>query len=209
MSGRAAALLGAIAVAVGAGGCKPYRIEHHTRPAFFQSASQAPLPDEIEMPDGTLIVYSTQNPLRNGLGAAEATGEAAKTVQIREENPDGSVILRSILPEHVVGNTMTCLRNEEYQLMWEQLLARSTRQAYEAQGLGYEGFAAFMQQNRREIMTTLNRMSFGFYGSDVVLERNGQGGLRARLSPFVSSQFKFTTIEVAPEDGVMKLLLIR
>lgn len=218
--GRGAPFIAILIVAAsGAGGCEPYRIEYHKRPAFYHSASVTPLPDRIEMPDGRVIVYETEQPRQNygtsarkasaGDGAEGSVAEEPGMLEIREERTDGSVVIRCILPEHIVGNLMTCLRFEEYGVIWDQLLSRRTRQSYEARGAGFEAFAEEMQTQRRELMTMLNRMSFSFYGSDVVLEGNGQGGLRARLSPFIADQFKFTTIEMVNEDGLMKLLMIR
>ena len=199
--------------AIGAGmmpACEPYRIERRTRPSFYEQASASPLPTEVELPDGTIMIYETETVSRDAFGGPPAAdGEEVAPLLIREELEDGEIVLRSLLPEHVVSNTMTCLRYEEYDVLWDQLLSRSTRQAYESRGLGREHFAAFMDMHRREIMKCLNRMSFGFHGSDVILESDGWGGLRARLSPFIAVQFKFTKVDMAYEDGEMKLVMIR
>ena len=188
-------------------GCKPYRIERHVRPAFYQSASQSVLPDEVELEDGTIVEYvapkSTKPPVAGG------DDPDAKPFEIREELDDGTVILRCILPEHVIANTMTCLRNREYELMWDQLLAQRTRAAYGNDGLGFDDFADFMDEERPEIMKTLNRMSFGFMGQDVILDSGARGALRARFSPRLASEFRFTIVEMTMEKGGLKLVLIR
>jgi hypothetical protein len=195
------AALGAAIAAVG--GCKVSRTEYRTRPAFYNTASETPLPDEFELADGTRVVYREDRP--QGFQSADPDAELFK---IREEKGNGAVILRCILPEHVIANTMTCLRNEEYDLIWEQLLARSTRDSYSAQGLGFDDFREVMEEQRPELMTTLNRMGFGFFGPDVVLDRGAGGAVRARFGPRLSDQFQFQYVDMVMETDGMKLLLI-
>jgi hypothetical protein len=186
--------------------CTPYRIERHTRPAFYQSASNGTLPDRVELKDGTVVEYVTGQPTppSSTEGAADA-----KPFEIREEHDDGTVIVRCLLPEHVIANTMTCLRNREYKVMWEQLLAASTRQAYTSEGLTFDDFADFMDEARPEMMKTLNRMSFGFLGQDVILESGAHGAMRARFGPRLASQFRYRSVEMVMEKDGMKLLMIR
>lgn len=184
--------------------CEPYRIEHRTRPAFYSAASESPLPSEFELPSGTKVVYTESRP--TGFGEADPDAEL---FTIRKEDEGGEVTLCCVLPEHVVANTMTCLRNEEYELMWEQLLAKRTRDAYKAEGQGLPEFAEFMSSERPEIMQTLNRMSFGFFGQDVVVRPTGGGGLEARFGPRLASEFRFTVVEMCLEDGGLKLVMIK
>lgn len=197
----------ALVVPIALVACEPYRIERHVRPAFYQTASQTALPDEIELDDGTIVQYVAPK-------AASARNDPdadpdAKPFEIREEFDDGTVVVRCILPEHVIANTMTCLRNREYEVMWDQLIAQPTRNAYETDGLGFDDFADFMDGERPEIMKTLNRMSFGFLGQDVVLESGSRGALRARFSPRLASEFRFTIVEMTMEKDGLKLAMIR
>lgn len=183
--------------------CRTERTEYRTRPAFYAVASESPLPDELELADGTRIVYREDRP--QGMDLADPDAEV---FTIREEKDDGSVVLRCMLAEHVVANTMTCLRNEEYELMWEQLLARRTREAYEVQGQGVDEFVEFMSEERPSIMETLNRMGFGFFGPDVVLDRLPGGVVRARFGPRLSEQFEYKHVDMVMEPEGLKLLLI-
>jgi hypothetical protein len=187
--------------------CQPYRIEYHTRPAFYAAYSAQPLPDELELSDGTRIIYRDSKPSK------PESDPDAPMLEIREEKENGEIILRCVTPEHVIANLMTCVRNEEYELIWEQLLAKAARAGYEdaarEPALGAKQFAEFMADNREEIMTTLNRMRFGFMGPDVVLEAVGHGNIRARFTPQVSEQFKFKSIDMVLEDGLMKVRMIR
>lgn len=128
----------------------------------------------------------------------------------REVNDDGSVVLRAMLPEHVIANVMVCLRNQEYFELWEQVVADSSRRLYTSRGEGVEEFVRWCVKHRSELMMTLNRMSFGYYGgSDVMIDRMPDLSVRIRFSPTIASQFDFREIVVVQERDGMKLAGIR
>jgi hypothetical protein len=136
--------------------------------------------------------------------------EPAQAFQAREVADDGSVVYRAILPEHVIGNVMSCLRNQEYEALWSQVVCESTRRQWEAAGNTYENFIAWCVKNRSELMMTLNRMSFGYYGgSDVVVDRLPDASVRVRFSPQLASQFKFREVYIVMDREGMGLAGIR
>ena len=133
-----------------------------------------------------------------------------KAFKGREEFDDGTIVLRAILPEHVLGHTITCLRNGEYQLLWDQMVSRDTKMAYAQQEMGVAEFAEFCQKNRSELMKMLNRMIFSYYsGSDVVLDRMQNLSVRIRFSAQLATQFTFKEVVVVQELEGMKLGMIR
>lgn len=196
--------------------CKPYRIEYHTRPGFYQKAVKEPLPDEVVLEDGTIIRYVSPNEQTSlGLNASGKNdkGKAqGKVFQPREETEDlagnKQVILRAFLPEHVLYNTLTCLRNEEYHLLWEQGLSKKTQEHYAENEVGEEEFTAFMTKHRHELVATLTRMLAGMSGQEVAIEPLDEGVTRCRLRRQIADPFKFTSVDMVKEDGWLKLLLI-
>jgi len=105
---------------------------------------------------------------------------------------------------------MTCLRNQEYVELWEQVVAESSKRAYRSQGQDMEQFVAWCVKNRSELMMTLNRMSFGYYGgSDVVIDRLPDHSVRIRFSPTLASEFAFREVLVVHDGQGMKLAGIR
>jgi len=211
-----AARLALVGIAIGLAGCQTYVVEYRYRPTFHQMASDKTLPDEIVTDDGRIIRYVSTplDELRAQL-EAEDRGEAAEidsgeeVTPIWQESEDGDVVLRCILPEHVLANTMNCLRLERYDLLYTQLLADRTREAYEASGRGPADFAAWCVEHRSDLMETLNRMGFGFLGSDVVLENLGGGVMRSRFTPRVGDQFRFREVLILNDPPGMNLLEIR
>ncbi|MCA9295248.1 MAG: hypothetical protein KC983_02000 [Phycisphaerales bacterium] len=208
MTARACTLLlcGALASVVTAG-CTPYRIEYHQRPDFFQKASDYELPDEVEMEDGTRIVYS--EPLRQST-KGNYTGPKPKRFALREELKDGTVRLQALTPEHVLINTLICLRREEYQLLWDQMLAERTKSAYAESEGGFPSFEQYMRKYRKDLGRTLTRMVAGLPHQEVAIASMGEGITRCVLRPQHAQGFKFSIVDVErDDDGMMKLLMIK
>lgn len=190
----------------GIGGCEPYRVEYHTRPGFYEKASDKPLPGEVTMRDGTKIVYQTRN--EQGKLVDATTGER-RQFQIREEREDGKVILRAVTAVHVLDNTLNCLFNEEYELLWDQMIAQRTKDEYAAAGQGYEEFHAFFRKHRTELARTLRRMIAAIPHQETAIEEVGYGLIRCRLRPQIAEPFKFKRVFCAREGAKMKLVTIK
>ncbi|MFM8730933.1 MAG: hypothetical protein ACKOGJ_00165 [Phycisphaerales bacterium] len=148
---------------------------------------------------------------RRAASAAAGGGKKAPPpFEPREQLDDGTVVLRCLMPQHVVGNAMTCFRNEEWRLMWDQLLADESRAAYERPGGGgFEAFEAWCVKNRRPAMELLNRMRFDAMGSDVVMRPIGRGVTRATLTPHLWDQFGLRVVEFEQTPQGMRLRSIR
>jgi len=204
-SSRAALLMAVAAMLLSA--CQSYRIEHHRRPAFYEKAALGELPDELVLEDGTIVKYSTRVTQRRL--HAQSNESAGKPFQMREERDDGMVILSAYLPEHVIVNTLTCLRNEEYELLWDQLVAERTKQAAAEAGEGVEEFAAWMRKHRHDLVATLTRMAAGIHNEAISVTPMGDNLIRCRLRPQIAQPFKFKTIDMAREGFDLKLVGIR
>jgi len=188
-------------------GCKPYRVEYHKRPGFYEKAALGKLPDEVTLDDGTIIKYQTTE-AQSTLGR---TGDDKhKPFEIRQQKDDGKIELRAILPEHVLANTLTCLSNEEYELLYNQMLSERTRQEYAQAGQqGLPEFTEFFQKNRHDLAATLTRMVAGLPHEEVSMTSLGDGVTRCTLRPQIAEPFKFKSVYVVKEGQGMKLLMIR
>jgi hypothetical protein len=204
------AALAALALAAAAG-CTPERVEYHRRSDLVRSEGGD---DEFIAADGTRVVFvdpRAQDEER--LPQVTKVGPDGKPVPVKQFQPredleDGTVVLRNVFPDHVVGNAMTCIRREEYRLMWDQLLAPETRAAWERSG-GYDGFQAWCRENRRAAMELLNRMQFDAMGSDVSMKQVRPGVMRATVAPHLWEQFSLRVVEFEQTTDGMKLLSIR
>ena len=198
-------LLVAVIWLLPAGGCEPYRVEYHTRPGFYSAAVHEP-EQRVTLEDGTVLVFRDRNPTRE---LDHTVDPDAPRFEIRKELEDGAIVLRALLPQDVLANTLTCLRNREYELIWEQLLATQTRAAYELRGQGYDEFAAFFDANRMEMAATLTRMLLGLVRGESFMANEGDGVIRFWFHPRIATDFQFKTAEVISEDEGLRLLMIR
>jgi hypothetical protein len=189
-------------------GCESYRVEYHTRPAYMMNAAGLQDNDEVTLEDGTKIVYSTRH--ASPTDVARTGGEPrSDRYRIRDETEDGEVELRALLPQHVLANMLTCLRNEEYELIYDQLLSDRTKREYEMRGQGPEQFEAFCATNRLELAATLTRMLLGLANGDAFMKNVGGSVVRFYFHPRIAPQFRYKTVEVIAEGGGLKLLMIK
>ncbi len=215
--------------------CGP-AVVYRARPGF---ATSEDLPDEVTLPDGTVIRYVSRGeflarkraqkdghdytpPVQNGSSANTAS---APSFVPWDESEDGVVVMQAIMPEHVVANAMRAFREERYGELWDQLVAenirrRATRElelvresqpATEdgapratASTLAREQFIAWCSRARDDVMTLLNRMSFGFSTNAIIVTKSGPTTLRLELTPQISEDFKYKIVDIEFEgDRVM------
>lgn len=183
--------------------CQQYRVEYRSRPDYFSRMSDQPLADRVVLDDGTIILY-------NAKPGDDPLAEPVKRrgFQLREDVEDGSVRLNAVLPEHVVANTLDCIRRQEYQLLWDQMLAERTKLTYAERGLGPEDFAEFCAEHRIELARMLNRMLLGFASYEVVVENVAPGTIECSFWPQVAQLFKFKTVTITNEGLQLKLMMI-
>lgn len=208
-------LLGAV-VLLGIG-CETYRVEYHQRPAYYRQASAGELSDRVELADGTVIHYRESDPQadrrrkRNREQSADRTtdGEERKQFQIREEKDDGTIVLRALMPEHVLANFITCLQEEEYELLYDQLLSKHTRRAWEAEGNTFEDFADYFARQRTHMIRAANMVYLGLTSHETVMEHHGPDVIELRLLPQYARDLRFRRIRMISGDEGMKLINIR
>jgi hypothetical protein len=198
-------LAAAALLATQAAGCEPYRIEYRHRPSYYQQMNEETLPERVVLDDGTVIVYESRVPSSRNL---DPKGDLKK-FEIREEHEDGSVTLRALLPEHVIANTLHCLRYEEYQLLWDELVAEESKRTWAAEGKGVEDFTAFMRDNRLELAQMLSRMRIGLATNQTVVDRKPGGVLECGFWPQTAMLFEYKKVVLVREDIGLKLLAIR
>jgi hypothetical protein len=198
-------------------GCETYRVEYHSRPAFYRQAAAGELSDRVQLDDGTVIVYREHDPQRTHRRevsqprrqAEESNGEERRQFKIREDKDDGSVVLRALMPEHVLANFITCLQEEEYELLYHQLLSKHTRRAWEAEGNTVEDFEDYFAQHRAHMIRTANLIFLGLTSHETQMIHDGPDVIELRLLPQYSRDLRFRRIRMIMEDDGMKLINIR
>ncbi len=192
--------------AVMACGCQTYRVEYHKRPAYYREATMGGFEERVVLDDGTVLVYDMSDPRESGKRSTSAPRQEFK---IREELEDGTIVLRALTPEHVIANTLECLENEEYRLLYDKMLSQHTRDEWKARGNSFEDFETFFAQHRGELMRALTRMYLGLSQVDTVIEHFDNGIIECRLAQRNAKSQSFTRIRMIREGYGLKLLTIR
>ena len=110
--------------------------------------------------------------------------------------------------EHVLANLLKCLRDREYQLLWDELLSERTKMEYEARGLGPEQFAEFCEKYRMDLARMSNRMRTGLATFETVIDNEPGGVLVCRFWPQTAKLFRFKKVAMVREEFELKLLMI-
>lgn len=138
-------------------------------------------------------------------------GEAAGPVDprnnpLREETEDGAIKLLSFAPRHLVTHLRQTLLNEEYDLLYEQLISDRTKQEYEERDRDPLEARAWFQRHRRDVLRLLAKMPMGEQTPGLYMRNVGNGVYRLQLPNRADSDFQ--RLDFVWERGVCRLVLI-
>jgi len=182
--------------------CTTERVEYHKRPAWHYAMDKE-MPDEIVREDGTIVKYSTV-----GGTSSAAVSQYLEGIELRsEDEATGEVTLRAVLPEHVLEQTLICLRDRNWDLLYEQILSKATRENYESKERGREEFHAFFETYRKELGKTVQRLLRGKSFGDVTHKTDDDYTI-VTFAPGSLGNFKFHTVKLVREGEFLKLAVI-
>lgn len=194
--------------------CAVERTEYRYRSQSESDATGRPVDETFIKPDGTKVVYSSKRlekakdtPSSTTLDAPVVDPEQP-VIDLRETKANGDVILRATFPEQVVAHVAECVRNEEYDLIWNQLLSVDAKKELQGRG-GIQYLNTFFATNRKEVMATLTCMQINLKNGHVMLRKNGETHLTAEFDSTLRGNYRFTTIEFESTPTGMKLVSIR
>lgn len=140
---------------------------------------------------------------------AHTRGEAVPGFPNRREMPDGSVHLVSRSPRDLIVHIVETLNQEEYELLYKQLLSERTKQAYRDRNRDPKEAVKFMVKRKKDVIDFLNMMPNGENTPGVRLKTLGPS--RYALLPQHAEKLgkRFKEMEFAIEDGRFKLVVLR
>lgn len=183
-------------------GCSTRKTIYRTVPSYYSEAgvTEGEYIDE----EGNRVVVRYDRPA----GVERRSSTAATGADLRRTADDGNVTLYAILPEHVIQHLQQCLLDEEYELLWKQLLAKETRAAYEDEEQGLREFEDWCRRNRNDLYSMLNRMAVSLRSPEVMIQRAGNQ-MRVELHPTIGRDFRFTMLDMVYEGYGLKLVMAR
>lgn len=131
-----------------------------------------------------------------------------KELKLREVTPDGKIILRAVMPEHVMAHFVEAVKTREYAPFYAQMLSKEAHDAYERAG-GEAVFVEWAEKNRKDLLTFLNRMGSNWSGSEVITERVTALRMRYRLDRRNLPDMRFEIVEITNQSGGLRLAMIR
>lgn len=134
--------------------------------------------------------------------------EPVKELKLREEERNGSITLRAVMPEHLMSHFVEAVKKQEYGPFYSQMLSDEARQAYDRAG-GEAVFVEWAEKNRKELLIFLNRVGSNWSGSEVVAEKVSTLRMRYRLDRRNLPDIRFEVIEIVKEHGGVRLAMIR
>jgi hypothetical protein len=187
---------------IAAAGCATQKVEYRTRPAWHYGMSNN-IKNEITRDDGTIVEYA----LIGGQNSA-AVQEYLNSIQLEEvDELTGEITLRAVLPEHVLSQLLTCLRDRNWDLLFDQILSDEARHYFESRENGVAEFQSFFINNRRDLAKVLQRMVKGNAFGDVKLINEGSF-TKITLAARTSRDYKFKKVTLVRENDFLKLFSI-
>jgi hypothetical protein len=184
-------------------GCGTQTTEYRSNPSWQTALSGGNSVDHVR-DDGTVVKFNSANE-----SSSHTIKEYLSTIELQEKDEiTGELTVRSILPEHVLTHTLTCLRDRNWDVLYEQVISAKSRQYYSQLENGREEFDIFFITNRRELARTLQRIHGGKGYGDIVSSENGNT-IIYELSPKVASDYKFKAVTFVREEQFLKLDSIR
>ena len=136
---------------------------------------------------------------------SETVVDYLETIKLEEKDElTGEITLRAVLPEHLLAQTLTCLRDRDWILLFEQVLSEQMQSYYNGRDFGYEEFEDFFATNRRDLAMTIQRMIQGRTIGDVIENKKGNK-LLLTFSRRVKTKYKFKNITLIRQGEYLKL----
>ena len=180
-------------------GCETNRIEYHTRPAWHYSMTNRN-ENEVVRNDGTIVKYEAI-----GGSTSSAVQKYLDTIVLQETNKiTGDVTLRAVLPVHVLTQGLVCLRDRDWNLLYEQVLSDGARNYFLRRKNGREEFIEFFEHHRNDLAKTMQKMIQGKPFGDVIVSEDGNI-INMSFSSRMLGNFKFKKITLYREGEYLKL----
>lgn len=182
-----------------AAGCAAQKTEYRTSPSWH-SAMGGSLPAESVRADGTIVKYSnTKKP------ASSAMAQYINSIQLVEKNDvTGETTLRAVLPTHIFTQALTCLRDKDWDLLFNHVISKKTQSYYKSLDDELETFKLFFLTNRKDIAKTLQRMMSGSRSGDTYISTYENKTVYA-FTKNIRGSYIFTKVTLVQEGPLLKL----
>ncbi len=149
--------------------------------------------------------------LERALDRAEETplpGEAVDGQPLRRKMPDGTIILITRSPRHVVLHLAATLQAKEDDLLLNQVLSERLKNNYRERGIDPMEAVKYLRKNEKDIYKLLVAIPMGDQTPGAITKTVGRNVFEVEAPGGVMLEQKFTRMQVVLESGGFKLLMV-
>jgi len=137
-----------------------------------------------------------------------APGEPIEGRPLRRLMPDGSVLLISRSPRHVMIHLFETLRDEEDELLLTQVISARLRDQYEKRGEDPTQIVRELRRERREIVKLMTAMPMAEQTPGALMRTTGRNAFEITAPGGPALDQKFKRFSVVIEQGSFRLFSI-
>lgn len=127
---------------------------------------------------------------------------------LRRELENGDILLVSRSPAELVFHLRRTIRDEEWELLYQQLLSEQLKNAYEERGLQPTAALDFVKEYARAITELLTMIPAGDQTPGAGFERIGRNAYRITIPGGRLNETTFVSMDVVYEDKSFKLRML-
>lgn len=149
--------------------------------------------------------------LERALDRAEETplpGEPVEGQPLRRKMPDGTILLVSRSPRHLVLHLAATLQAKEDELLLNQVLSERLKNNYRERGIDPMEAVKYMHKHEKEIYKLLVAIPMGDQTPGAITKTVGRNVFEIEAPGGVMLEQKFTRMQVVLESGGFRLLMM-
>ncbi|MFU8828821.1 MAG: hypothetical protein ACNA8P_05225 [Phycisphaerales bacterium] len=136
-------------------------------------------------------------------------GEPVDGSQLRRKLDDGSILLVSRTTAELVFHLRRTIRDEEWDLLYEQLLSKQLKEAYIERDMDPTEAREFVKRHARAVVQLLSMVPAGDQTPGSTFRRNGRNAYRLIAPGGKTNEIPFTSMDVVYEDRQFKLRMLQ
>ncbi len=138
-----------------------------------------------------------------------APGEPVEGHALRRRLEDGTVVLVSRSPRELILHLYETLRDNELELLEEQVISQRAKQAYLASRKSPKDAVAWLVKHRKDVEELLATMPAGEQTPGVFMKPLGNNAFRLNSADAAALGLKLRRVDVVVEQGRFRLLTIQ
>lgn len=179
--------------------CQIDKTEYRTTPSWHLAMGTS-LPKNKILDDGTLVIHE----IIGGRNSAAVEEYLSGIEMESKDDLTGEITLRAVLPEHLLSQTLVCLRDRKWDILYSQILSRGAQDYFESIDSDLVYFKEYFNTHRLEFAKTMRKMIQSQSFGDTLVQKDDPY-TTLYFAPNMLGNFKFKRLELITEDDYLKL----